>query len=262
MSIKYFKSGRGVDFKYAKGQVDIYPSTFHDHYELYLFLGGKAEFINEHTRLPLSPYQLIIIRPGKYHQIRINGDVEEYERCVLNVSTDLLPSALLCDAFDGKELIDLTPNGRAAQDFLYIKDIASHFDDDDLCHILPAVATDIIFAVKNLESDVTATALSSNSLSHSVMKYINDHFNREISLLSVAEQFHVSISSLCHIFKRDFGISVKQYILQKRLSAAHLYIKQGAGAEQASASAGFCNYSAFYRAYKKHFGAPPSQNQG
>ena len=103
MSIKEFKSGKCIDFKYAKGKIDIFGNTFHSHYELYLFLGGKAELINDHARLSLRPYQLVIIEPGRYHQFTVEGDADEYERCVLNVREELLPPETIKNALCGAE---------------------------------------------------------------------------------------------------------------------------------------------------------------
>ena len=261
MSVKEFKSGRYIDFKYTKGKIDIFGNTFHSHYELYLFLGGKAELINDHARLALNPCQLVIIEPGRYHQFAVEGDADEYERCVLNVSEELLPPEIIKNALCGKEILTLSTNSRIVGNFLYLKELLiAHADDGDLHHILPAVATDIIFAIKNLEQSATEALGGINALSHSIMAYINAHFAEHITLDSLSEVFHVSVSSLCHIFKKNFGLSIKQYITQKRLNAARLYMERGLGAEEACSACGFFNYSAFFRAYKKQFGISPSQN--
>ncbi|MBQ7797484.1 MAG: helix-turn-helix transcriptional regulator, partial [Lachnospiraceae bacterium] len=76
---------------------------------------------------------------------------------------------------------------------------------------------------------------------------------------TLSEKFHFSVSSICHIFKEDFGISIKKCILQKRINAAHMALQRGERPEAVCAAYGFSNYSTFYRAYKNHVGVPPSK---
>ena len=44
------------------------------------------------------------------------------------------------------------------------------------------------------------------------MHYIDEHYTQQLDLSSLSRRFHISVSSLCHIFKEDFGISIKKYI--------------------------------------------------
>lgn len=92
------------------------------------------------------------------------------------------------------------------------------------------------------------------------MKYIDEHYTEKIDLNSLSQMFHFSVSSLCHVFKSDFGISIKKYILQKRINGCHLALLQGEHSEAVCEAFGFSNYSTFFRAYKKQFGVAPSKS--
>lgn len=259
MAIKKYATAKGVDFKYAKGRTDIYGNTFHNHFELYLLLSGKVSLITDQSRTVLCPYQLAIIPPEQFHQFIIEDNVEEYERCVLNLAIDFIAPAILKASFSGKKLLSLSHNGRIVHDMLYLKEQLDHGNDSDLTYLIPALATDIIFCIKHTENCLNSSSSGIGKLSQEIMNYINLHYNGTIDLKKLSKTFHISISTLCHLFKSDFGITVKQYIMQKRLNAARMALLHGDKSEEVCQRVGFTCYSAFFRAYKKQFGSSPSK---
>ena len=253
-----YRDGKNINFKYAKGKVDIYGRLFHDFYGIYLFIGGRCEFISDNTRLELVPNMLVIIPPGEYHQYITIGDMSSYERCVICVYPEFLEGGLLGTALSGQNLIALAADHRIVTNFKYLAQCAHTLGDEDFAHILTGVGTDIIFLIKNHEkSEVQPGSLRLTS--RSLMNFINEHYRDDIDLDMLSKHFHFSVSQLAHVFKEDYGISIKKYILQKRMNGAHLALQNGKGAEEVSAEYGFSNYSTFYRAYVKYFGVSPSK---
>lgn len=257
---KMYRAGEHVNFKYAKGKTDIFGRSFHPYYELFLLLGGEVEFVNSHTRQTVRPYQLIVVPPGEYHQLIVSENVDAYERCVLNIDAALFEPNVLQTALAGKETLTLVPSHRIAEQFLYLVECLSAVDEADFAHILTAVGTDIVFLIKRYtEQDEPATG-TLHDISLKLIRYVDEHYTETIDLSALAEQFHFSVSSLCHIFKKDFGISIKKYISQKRIHAAHVALQQGQRPESVSVAYGFPNYSTFFRAYRKCFGIAPSKS--
>lgn len=247
-----------INFKYAKGKTDIYGNTFHTCYEFYLLLNGKVEFINNHTRQVIEPYQLIIVPPGQYHQFIVSDDIDNYERCVLNIYADHSEQNVLCNALVGKEILALPQSHRIINHFLYLIECISNVNETDLKYILSAVATDIVFLIKNHSGPQALLPGPLHTISMELIRYIDEHYTESLDLDTLSQIFHFSVSSLCHVFKEDFGISIKKYILQKRISAAHMALQRGVHPEEVSAAYGFSTYSTFFRTYKKQFGIPPS----
>jgi len=246
-----------VNYKYAKGKTDIYGRMFHECYEIYLLLGGEVEFLNDHARQKLAPFQLVIIPPGEYHQFITTNDIDNYERCVLNIYPEFLEGTILNDALSGKELLSLTESDRIIKHFLYLNECLFSVSECDFSHILSAVATDIVFLIKNNQN---AQELFHGNLCHlslNLMNYLNEHFAEQLDLEMLSRTFYCSVSSLCHIFKRDFGISIRKYIIQKRMNASNIALQRGEKPEEVSIKYGFSNYSTFYRDYKKYFGIAP-----
>ena len=257
--MKQWRGGSNVNFKYAKGPTDIFGKMFHDHYELYLLLDGCVEFTNDHTKQMLKPCQLVIIPPGEYHQFSVERNVENYERCVIEVYPGFLDRDTLRTALAGKELLSLAGTDRIVRHFAYLTECLDRVDDADYSHILSAVTTDILFLIKHNSAAQPLYRGDLNPLSVGLMDYINAHFAEPMDLALLSDRFFCSVSSLCHIFKKDFGISIKKYILQKRIHAARMAIQQGRRPEEVSIQYGFSNYSTFYREYRKYLGISPSK---
>ena len=258
--MRLYAESKHTQFKYAKGKTDIYGKTFHDSFEIFLLLSGNTEYISDRTRLKLKPYQLVVIEPGRYHQFCIDGDADDYERLVININPTAEFMKICNTAVSDKEIMSLDENHRIVKHFIYLKDCISGVSEADFPFILDAVATDIMFLIKNSTVKEKIPRIGFNSISASAMEYINSHFNENFTIESLAKHLHISSSSLSHIFKADFGISIKKYILQKRMNAAHYALKNGKRAEEAAFLCGYTNYSAFYRSFVGYFGYSPSDD--
>lgn len=256
--MKMYAKGFNTEFKYAVGATDIYGKTFHDSYELFLHISGSVEYVCGSTRQFLKPYQLVVIPKGSYHQFIVGDDGEDYERYVMNISPLYPDEAVLKKAFEDKSILNLSENHRIVQNFMYLKECMGSADTSDLLHIIDAVATDTVFVIKNIRCEKQELHGSLRSLSVEVMEYINVHFNEINDIDRLALLFHISESSLWHTFKSDFGISIKKYIMQKRMNAAYSAIKSGMSAQEAAQLCGYKNYSAFYRCYMAYYGHSPS----
>lgn len=261
MAVKQYATANGVDFKYVKGKTDIYGNTFHTRFELYLLLGGSVCLITDRACIRLRPYQLAVIPPEQYHQFIVEGNVEEYERCVLNLDVDFIDAEVLKNALSGKELLTLSCDERIVQYILSLKEEVECRGEEELRYLLPAIATAIVFCIKHTERAVNAAHGGIGKLSREIMNHLNAHYTETIELAHLAELFHFSISTLCHAFKEDFGITIKQYVMQKRLNTAKFLLDRGGKSEEVCRRVGFLNYSAFFKAYKKQFGVMPSNTK-
>ena len=98
-----------------------------------------------------------------------------------------------------------------------------------------------------------------NRLIARVLAYLNENFDKPISVDTVAVHFHITGSYLAHLFKDHTGLSLWNYVILRRLQLVNSLLRQGFSAEEACYRAGFDNYTNFYRLYKKHLGMTPSQ---
>ena len=94
--------------------------------------------------------------------------------------------------------------------------------------------------------------------SSELVGYVNEHLFDDLSVNSISQHFMKSTAQISRDFKKATGSPVWVYIRIKRLLAAQAMIQQGESPAKVCISCGFSDYSAFFRAYKSHFGYPPS----
>ena len=98
-------------------------------------------------------------------------------------------------------------------------------------------------------------------LSVKLEQYIEEHITERLCLSKLCEQFFLSRNALYRLFRKEFGTTVNEYILKRRLIRAELLLKSNLSLDVAgvSAACGFTDYNYFIRAFKKHVGTTPLQ---
>ena len=86
-----------------------------------------------------------------------------------------------------------------------------------------------------------------------ILEYIAEHLVEDLSIDTLSSKFYMSRYYLMHLFKKETGYSVANYISTKRLLHARALIQSGTSVTEACFASGFKNYSTFSRAYKKLF---------
>ena len=239
-------------------------SHCHDDYELLFVMEGEGKYVVEGKEYILSPRSIMITKPLEYHYVKIKKDAK-YERYIVRFSeTDLSPetSSVL------KELMDREDEPRSFYFPGTVGDaIVSVYERSQIASELPKEHSAsytrmllgelvFLFSLANTERTVSYDG----DISVRVIKYLNENINRNISLDFLANRFFVSKYYLCRVFKKHNGISIHGYITQKRVMQAKLLIEAGETASAAAYKVGFRDYSAFYRAFVKIVGLPPTNS--
>ena len=93
--------------------------------------------------------------------------------------------------------------------------------------------------------------------------YIERRFAGKLTLEQLAAISQCSVSKLCHDFKKSYGMSIFQYILELRLNYAQSFLQSSRDVrtKDAALACGFEDISYFCKAYKRKFGKSPSRDQ-
>lgn len=244
-----YRSTENIGFKYAEGNVGIYPKCFHTHYEIYLLIEGQVEYVGESLCSKLKSGDVILVPPGVYHQFSVDRD-KPYRRCVLELQPSFarrfpLPQTQrLCNAED------------IALAFSRLRRYAET-EDDFSAELMETVASEIILLSCRIGGDAREDTRKPDDIAVRSMAYIRKNLNDKILLRDVAEACHCSVSTVCHSFRLSYGISIMQYIQSKKMMLARQALDEGRPAAEVGLSLGYRDYATFYRAFVKEFGCSP-----
>lgn len=130
---------------------------------------------------------------------------------------------------------------------------------DESCHyLLRALITTL--SNNALKKNSEAIQGQSHALTDSICLYINNNFDKELSLNTLAKLFHVNKYHLSHIFKDNMQISITDYILHRRIGEAQSkLLETDYSISQISDYVGFSNIGYFDRQFKKIVGMTPNE---
>ncbi|MBP2651930.1 MAG: hypothetical protein H6Q74_2755 [Firmicutes bacterium] len=87
------------------------------------------------------------------------------------------------------------------------------------------------------------------------IQYIQNHFNENISLSTVAEHTHISKNYLCDLLKKELNITFIDYVTNLRIEKAKYYLSNtDMKMYEISATVGYNDYAYFSQIFKRHTG--------
>ena len=93
-----------------------------------------------------------------------------------------------------------------------------------------------------------------------IKDYINKNYDNKISLSVLSKKFGCCNATLTKSFKKEFNISIMDYLCRVRLKAAEgLIVKTRKSFKEISSVCGFYDQNYFSKTFTKHFGCSPSE---
>ena len=111
-------------------------------------------------------------------------------------------------------------------------------------HLIDVIEPDVKFSVFDYREHAIPVIKD-------IISFLNENFTDDVSLDELSDKFFISKYYLCRAFKKSTGLTVQNYIKQKRLMMVKELCSNGIKLTQAASKAGFRDYSSFYRSYKK-----------
>ena len=245
-------------------KVADYHMHTHDNVEVYLLLAGHGIFHIEGTAYPLSPGDVLVMRPAESHYIELTADVP-YERAVINFSVDafagidpdgVLTKAILeRDAGRHNQYKAFSFSGGSSMG--YWQTMMSETGDPYI-NLLTGLMG-LLREIHNIFYQQDKQDTAKDLLEYRIVQYINSNIRESLTLDDICKQFFISKAQLCRLFRKTTATTVWQYITVKRLVLARQLLEQGESPTKLYSQCGFNDYSTFYRAYVKHYGCPPAQ---
>lgn len=98
-----------------------------------------------------------------------------------------------------------------------------------------------------------------NPLIKNIKSYLNENLEYDISLSAMAKLFNYNPVYLGRIFKKETGMSIKEYVNKKRIDYAKKLLKNNETVTSISLKVGYNNVTYFNSIFKKLVGITPSE---
>lgn len=89
--------------------------------------------------------------------------------------------------------------------------------------------------------------------------YIKLHYMEDISVEHLANIFNIDRRYLLRLFKREFGITIVNYLIRTRLDAAYDFLRSGFPVNKTAVMCGYSDAYNFSKMFKKYHGISPSE---
>jgi AraC-like DNA-binding protein len=247
---------------------------YHDFHKILFFLNGEAGYSIEGASYDLAPGDIVLIPRYSIHRPEIRPGCS-YERIILYLSPEFLTGRLCCHenldglfqgASDSRSYVLHLPRRQQTEllDALSRLEAACRetgFADGLLRRLVLLELIILLNRSCTLPESRRLPASSRNAAVLSMMQFIHDNADSELTIDGLASRFYMSRSHMMRLFKRETGYTIGAYINEKRLLMARQLLDQGLSVTECCYRCGFKNYDAFLRAYKKSFHETPKRRK-
>jgi AraC-like DNA-binding protein len=96
--------------------------------------------------------------------------------------------------------------------------------------------------------------------SETIMRYIEEHYQEDVSLGRLSEETHLSETYISRVFRRETGGCISEYLTARRIKhACGLLERTELSVESIGQQSGFSNVSHFIQTFKRQIGVTPLQ---
>lgn len=249
-------------------------ATYHYHnaYELFLFIEGKASMYYDEEYHPMNPGDLYIIPPNLPHGAACY-DSKVYDRLVVNVREDLLEQlstgqtdllAFLQGNTEGKiKVVNL--NTKAQKRLIQlVEEVPQETDgEQDFGRDIEmnARAAILLVELNRFISEFHAQSgrKTQPKLVENITDYIAEHLTEPITLEVLANQFFITSKYISSVFHKNMGMTLREFIISRRVEYAKKLLSEGKNVSEACELSGFGDYSNFIRTFTMIAGISPGK---
>ncbi len=234
----------------------------HHDYEICYVVEGEITLKVEGNSYALRNGMGVVVKPLQYHSLTSNKN-QRYERLIFKFDKSMLPEPIRRSFNEAVQPIKIISNSNILTNFADLNKFKTELPDSDFAELYYSFFVQMAYLFTyspTIENDLNNYVPANNSV-RDILEYINKNLTKKITLAELSNLTHLSITPMSTLFKKEMGISIKAYIIRKKLTYAQKLIASGKTALYASLEIGYHNYNNFYLLYKKTFGTSPSQDQ-
>jgi len=190
-----------------------------------------------------------------------------YERCIINVDSKVIeaintmphlhtPLAWL-EGVAGPKKVNLTEK----EHLEFLNHLEKYHEDSESELLQNARLLELLaFLEQFFAGDIPTEEEYKKpiSLPEQALLVVEEEF-RDIKIGDISERLYVNSSHLSVVFKEEYGITLEQYLIVRKIAEAKKYLYLGVPVKEVCRLCGFHNDSNFSRTFKKYEGYSPKQ---
>ncbi|MEW9094342.1 MAG: AraC family transcriptional regulator [Clostridiaceae bacterium] len=248
-------------------------SHYHDFNKIIIFISGEVTYIIEGKSYKLKPWDVLLIGKNDLHLPTISSNIP-YERMILWLNPLFLEKhnrdnsdLLSCFQLASERKLNLIR--LSSKDINLLKknltDLEEAMKDTGFGSTILRNTLFLQFMIKinrlflGIDISKNINDIKCNPAIQTILSFINSNLDKDLSIDILAEKVYLNKYYLMHLFKKETGYTLYNYIQKKRLLKASDLIINGISLGEVCALCGFGDYSSFVRAFKKEFQLSPKQ---
>lgn len=272
--VQYFKNrsigyGRSIT---DTCNVDIH---LHDFNEIFIALTDNIRYYVEGNAYDMKVGDVIITNPYEIHRPTITDNGQYGRRFIQFTSEDFLPLFPV----DYNPLVIFTDRPGGKGNLFHLNDenrnnVTAFFDKMEPylleqtakgTLLLKSHMIQLLILLEELHEKKDVLGTPSITIDPRISKVLGDldqHFTTQLNLDDLSHRHYMDKYYLCHLFKKNTGFSISEYLQSKRIQLAKQLIAQGHPISEVSLRCGFEDYSNFYKTFRKLVKMSPKAYRG
>lgn len=243
-------------FESIAHSTDHFSSHFHDTYTIGLTHRGLFTSHHEHKIIQAYEHTARIINPGEIH----GGESHAWQYTNFYPSVELLTT--LYEQMYGEKKMPIFERHIIQDEGLFRRLIAffqAVYADEEAMVVESRFIDALSYLIAHYAQKTLPYPFTCNDpkAMSTVIEYIHDNLEADISLNTLAKTAHVSKYHFLRLFKNKTGLSPHQYIIAGRVCKAKALMMKGESLSQVALTVGFSDQSHFIRAFRKIYGYSP-----
>ena len=244
------------------------PVHFHTFYKVTFIKYGKGSYMIDGRVYDTESGDIILVGINMPHKPSFEAG-ELYDRYTLYISSGMLeafdiPECHICEIFSAESGNVIRPEKKDTDRFVsMLERIEFEKNSSSYGAALSArlgVVKFLIEAARCRQESSLAVPLinSKDDKMLSILRYVNEHLSKDISVKDIASRFETDSDGLMTSFKEAFGCPIEEYITNRRLTRAReMIMLEGTGPAEACYECGYQSYNEFTEAYRTKYGTAP-----
>ena len=238
----------------------VYFNHIHNHCEILLFVSGRVEYNIDGQIFRPEPHDLLFVPAATYHYL-IPTATEPYENYVIGLDPALVEPEHYGRLFLPPRMLHIRQDPELMGFFTRLDLYHSRYRQADFSRCAQALIRELVVWCSYRAEELAVSPSGAVSHAEEIARYITEHLEEPLDAGRIARHFLLSKSYVQNLFSRDMHIGLKQYIMQKKIYAAHSALAAGESPSRVCERYGFGDYSSFYRLYKRTFAASPGSRK-